>query len=206
MSFVVIDHDNDNEREAESRSKAEEMAQTARDMGSDNVEIALSDTETDGGSEATQAEVVQETEQVPEPPENKSVATKPQSNTLDQLGESLGTDPLDILPKYMITEVDGKPSLNKRGVSVLAHHFGISVTDKETIVYPHETDYTSSVVEFVVEDEDGRKFTGSGEAHVDETPKHQLLRMAETRAYKRAVIFATGTGIVGFQEIMEELQ
>jgi hypothetical protein len=106
----------------------------------------------------------------------------------------------------MITTVEGKPSLNKRGVSVLAYHFDISVVERTTVAYPHETDYETAVVEMMVENTDGRKFAGIGEAHVDETPKHQLLRMAETRAYKRAVIFATGTGIVGYQELMGQLE
>jgi len=91
-------------------------------------------------------------------------------------------------------------------VSVLAYHYNISVVDREIVAYPHENDFTTAVVEITVQDGDGREFVGVGESHVDETPKHQLLRMSETRAYKRAVIFATGTGIVGYQELMEELQ
>lgn len=125
---------------------------------------------------------------------------------LADLGEGLDTDPLDILPSYMVTFVDGKPSLNKRGVSVLAYHFDISVVEKNVVTYPHETNHECAVYEIEVENEDGQRYVGSGEAHVDETPKHQLLRMAETRAYKRAVIFATGTGIVGYQELMGSLQ
>jgi len=136
---------------------------------------------------------------------NQTPATG-ESEPLAKLGEQLDTDPLDVLPGYMITHVDGKPSLNKRGVSVLAYHYGISVTNKATVAYPHETDFECAIVEITVEGKDGRVFVGAGEAHVDETPKHQLLRMAETRAYKRAVIFATGTGIVGYQELMGELQ
>ena len=42
-NFVVIDHDNDNEREAETRQQAEEMAETAREFGSDDVEIVTPD-------------------------------------------------------------------------------------------------------------------------------------------------------------------
>jgi len=142
----------------------------------------------------------------PEPVEDVPETTESMGDGLEELGQELGTDPLDVLPNYMITTVDGKPSLNKRGVSVLAYHYGITVTDKDTVAYPHETEFETAVVEMTVESEDGRVFVGAGEAHVDETPKHQLLRMAETRAYKRAVIFATGTGIVGYQELMEELQ
>lgn len=125
---------------------------------------------------------------------------------LDKLGDSIEEDPLSVLPGYMITLVDGKPSLNKRGVSVLAYHYDIDVTEREVVAYPHDHEFETAVVEIMVEGGDGRTFSGVGEAHVDETPKHQLLRMAETRAYKRAVIFATGTGIVSYQEMVSHLE
>jgi len=160
--------------------------------------------------EATQAAVSESVDKTVDTTQNGDgeahAPATAESEPLAQLGEQLDTDPLDVLPGYMITHVDGKPSLNKRGVSVLAYHYGISVTDKTTVAYPHETGFECAIVEITVEGKDGRVFVGAGEAHVDETPKHQLLRMAETRAYKRAVIFATGTGIVGYQELMGELQ
>lgn len=125
---------------------------------------------------------------------------------LDKLGDSIENDPLNVLPGYMITMVDGKPSLNKRGVSVLAYHYDIDVTERNVEAYPHDHDFETAVVEMMVEGGDGRTFSGIGEAHVEETPKHQLLRLAETRAYKRAVIFATGTGIVSYQELTGQLE
>jgi len=127
-------------------------------------------------------------------------------NALSELGDSIHNDPLDVLPGYMITTVEGKPTLNKRGVSVLAYHYGVSVTEHEILDRPSETAYESAAVRIEVEIDDGRTFTGSGEAHADEVAKEKLLRMAETRAYKRAVIFATGTGIVGYQEMVSELE
>jgi len=165
------------------------------------------DGDSDGaGGEPVKAEVVEHTDDSEDTaPVPDAEPTDETASALEHLGESIEHDPLNVLPSYMITHVDGDPSLNKRGVSVLAYHYDVSVLDKKTVVYPHETDYTSAVVEIEVENEDGQVYTGSGEAHVDETPKHQLLRMAETRAYKRAVIFATGTGIVGYQELMEDL-
>jgi len=190
-------------RPLESRDDAQEAKAVHDDFCDDcdgeTAEIGIIDEqETDGGTE-----VVEESEQPPEPePPEKS----DMGDGLEAIGEQLNQDPLDVLPSYMITTVDGKPSLNKRGVSVLAYHYDITVTDKETVAYPHDTDFTSAIVEIEVENADGRVFVGAGEAHADETPKHQLLRMSETRAYKRAVIFATGTGIVGYQELMEELE
>jgi len=107
------------------------------------------------------------------------------------------TDPLDILPDYMIDKVQGKPTLNKRGLSVLAFHYGITVTDREILVSPHESDWEYAIVETTIENADGNTFVGTGTAHVDRgDDKDVLLELAETRSYKRAVSFGTGTGIV----------
>ena len=182
-----IQAENGNERSVSSRAEAERVKAEMEGLG---MTCEIVPPQTDGGVEVVESEAIEE-------------HTEP---ALAELGESLDTDPLDVLPGYMITQVDGKPSLNKRGVSVLAYHFDISVLDREVVAYPHENEFTTAVVEITVKDGDGREYVGIGESHVDETDKHQLLRMAETRAYKRAVIFATGTGIVGYQELMGELK
>lgn len=59
QEFLVRDNDNDNERTAESRSKAEDMADTARELGSSDVEVLApgewgDETATDGGDVATE--------------------------------------------------------------------------------------------------------------------------------------------------------
>ena len=208
--FIVRDTDRGNERPVESRAKAEEVKKELEELGA-TVEI-VSPSKADGGVEVVEhgADESHTEENEPEPAPAQSVeeqaADKPLGDALAEIGDSIESDPLDVLPGYMITHVEGKPSLNKRGVSVLAYHYDVDVLEREVVAYPHEHDYQTAVVEIMVKNGDGRQFSGIGEAHVDETPKHQLLRMAETRAYKRAVIFATGTGIVGYQELMEELE
>lgn len=199
--WKVKDTDTGDVWHKDSRAEAEEAVEEFGDMR--DLEIVRPDTASDGGESAASAEVVEDSGGTDA---NPPAPAAEDTDALDQLGESLDTDPLDVLPGYMITRVEGKPTLNKRGVSVLAYHFGIDVLEREVIAYPHEHDYETAVVEIMVEGEDGRRFSGIGEAHVDHTDKHQLLRMAETRAYKRAVIFATGTGIVGYNEIMESLE
>jgi len=159
----------------------------------------------DGGTEAVEVVDDEQPTEEPTPTQTGTDALEDAAEAVDKLQKNVDTDPLDVLPSYMITMVDGKPSLNKRGISVLAYHYDIDVKEREVVAYPHETEYETAVVEMMVEGPDGRTFTGIGEAHVDETPKHQLLRMAETRSYKRAVIFATGTGIVGYQEMVGSL-
>lgn len=183
----------DNRQDAE--DGMDTHAALCEECGDGDVEITTGD----GGSTP---EVVDEPAPVEkaEPP-----STETTDDGLQALGDSLTDDPLDVLPGYMITEVDGDPTLNKRGVSVLAFHYDVEVVDYEVVAYPHDTDYTGSVVQFTVERE-GKQYVGHGEAHADEVDKSKLLRMAETRAYKRAVIFATGTGIVGYQEVMSELE
>jgi hypothetical protein len=202
--WIVKDAERGSTRPVDSRAEAEEVADELKSLGAD-VEIIPPNEDNSVEPPQTDAQPVGEPPDEA-PPEDIESDTEQFGDALAELGESLETDPLDVLPGYMITHVDGKPSLNKRGVSVLAYHYDISVLDREVVAYPHENDFTTAVVEITVKDGDGREFVGVGESHVDETPKHQLLRMSETRAYKRAVIFATGTGIVGYQELMEELE
>lgn len=132
-------------------------------------------------------------------------ATEPETAELPDLG--VDTDPIEILPDYMIDHVKGTPTLNKRGLSVLAFHYDVSVTDREIVVSPHESDWKYAIVETTIQNEDGNTFVGTGTAHVDRgDDKGTLLEMAETRSYKRAVSFGTGTGIVAFQELSNQLE
>jgi len=201
-------------RECENRAEAEDQKKKLIELGMspDNLAITTEDprenteTKADGGSQDVEVVEEEQPEPEPKPTQADADALDEAAQAVDELQANVDTDPLDVLPGYMITMVDGKPSLNKRGISVLAYHYDIDVKEREVVAYPHETDYETAVVEIMVEGPDGRTFSGIGEAHVDETPKHQLLRMSETRAYKRAVIFATGTGIVGYQEMRESLE
>lgn len=230
MTFILTD-DNGTTREFQTRSEAEEVKADLEGLGAD-VEIEHKGGETgDVDAEVINMTDGGDTDNVDDEPlpgvdicsqcgneindghcpncdgdiepEAIEASTK---EALDTLSESMDEDPLNVLPGYMTTPVDGTPSLNKRGVSVLAYHYDIDVVERDVVAYPHDHDFQTAVVEMMVESGDGRTFSGIGEAHVEETPKHQLLRMAETRAYKRAVIFATGTGIVSYQEMVEQLE
>lgn len=208
MTFIVKDTSRETERECSSRAEAEETKNDMISLGAkpENIEIVAPEKASDGGTEEIEAEIVEHTEESETQPVQEAELEQETEDALNKLGDSIEYDPLDVLPGYMITTVEGKPTLNKRGVSVLAYHYDISVIEHDVVAYPHETEYESAMVKIIVEGSDGRTFVGSGEANVDETSKHQLLRMAETRAYKRAVIFATGTGIVGYQELVGELE
>jgi len=188
MSFVVIDHDNDNEREAESRSKAEEMAQTARDMGSDNVEIQAP-------NEATQAEVLEHTEDThepaPEPPQNRSVSD----------------DPIEWVPEHFVDEIQGVPTINRKGYAVLAEQYNVSVT-AEPVTLASETEFEYAEFKATAETESGQEYSGFGSAHVDRQDgddEHLLNELAETRAMKRATAWATGVGMTAVEELKNDL-
>lgn len=202
--FRVIDHDNDNERTAETKAKAEEMAETAREFGSEHVEIrAPNDNRGDGAPEPDGGNAV-----VVETPDADPREEPADADTAADLPErSVADDPLDILPSYMIDTVQGTPALNKRGLSVLAFEYGVDVVDREYHALPVETNWESAIVETTVTNEDGKTFVGTGTAHVDRgDDKEVLLELAETRSYKRAVSFATGTGIVAYQELTSEVE
>lgn len=212
--FKLIDTSNGIEKTFESRSAAEEKKQELDGLGGPYEIKPVS--ENGNGAEAAETptqptddvEVVDHAEQTdaardaPDAPDGVDTT----GGALDSLQDSIENDPLDVLPAYMITTVEGKPTLNKRGVSVLAYHYGVEIVNHEILYRPIENDFHHAAVRIRVKIDDGREYVGTGEAHVDEMEKERLLRMAETRAYKRAVIFATGTGIVGYQELVGELE
>jgi hypothetical protein len=41
----------------------------------------------------------------------------------NEMPDTVQMDPLDIVPEYMIDEVDGQPTINKRGYAVIARQF-----------------------------------------------------------------------------------
>lgn len=190
--WIVRETDGDRERRYESRSDAENAASEAESLGMDVEVVAPNGNPPAPDTEDVEPDVVEHAEafETPELPER-----------------SISEDPLDFLPSYMIDEVQGTPTLNKRGLSVLAFHYGIEVSGREIIASPHETEWESAIVETTVCDEDGRAFIGTGTAHVDRGDDREvLLELAETRSYKRAVSFATGTGIVSYQEMVSEVE
>ena len=120
--------------------------------------------------------------------------------------DSLLSDPLDVLPEYMIDVVEGQPTINKRGYAVIAKHFDI-VVQAEAITTAGETDH--QYAEFVARawkkaDGPENAYTGHATARASEDRRgmaDNLNEMAETRAMKRAVAWATGVGILAWEEL-----
>ena len=218
--FSVIDHDNTNVKPAESRAKAEDKKATAEQFGSMNVEIVKGDFEdyhdyrtdhddpsTDGGvdpdvidhSPAADADVDPTPEPEPEPPQTET------AEAIDRLGESLEDDPLAILPGHMVDEIQGVPAINKRGYSMIAERYGIEVTT-EILAFPWDNDAGRAVAKATARTEDGKTYTGHATASKgDGDMPEQLIELADTRAMKRAVSWASGLGIVAYEELTDEL-
>jgi len=208
-TFVVLDNDNDNRKEFDNRSDAEEAAQTAREFGSDDVEVIVNDgTETDGGAKA--AEVVDTPDADPREENDDMMMAEDDAPAPDfATGMNIGSDPLDVLPGWMTTQVsyndrgDSSTTVNKRGCQVIAEYLGLDMVDRNVVKRAHETDFEFATYEVTMAKPDGRKFTGVGTARADESDQGdsagwKLDMMAETRAYKRAVKSATGGGIEAF--------
>ena len=139
------------------------------------------------------------TDQLPEKP---AVDEDP----LAQLGEELGTDPLDILPGHMVDNIQGQPAVNKRGYAMIAERYGIEAS-AEIEVYPWENDEGRCVARARAITDDGREYSGwatacAGDGDMDA----QIIELAETRALKRCVSWASGVGIVSYQELSNQLE
>jgi hypothetical protein len=210
-TFTVIDHDRKNRKEFDNRADAEDAADTAREFGSDDVEIVVNDgAETDGGNAA---EVLAEETGKPQD-EFEPDADVPAPDDLESVpgvagGMAIDSDPLDVLPGWMTTQVsyndrgDSSTTVNKRGCQVIAEYLGLDMVDRNVVKRAHETDFEFATYEITMKKPDGRTFTGTGTARADESDQGdgagwKLDMMAETRAYKRAVKSATGGGIEAF--------
>jgi len=127
------------------------------------------------------------------------------AEAIDKLGESLEDDPLNILPSHMQDDIQGTPAINKRGYAMIAERYGIEVTT--TIEsYPWENEEGRCVAKAVAITEDGQRYTGHATACKDDGDMpEQIVELADTRAMKRSVSWASGIGIVAYEELSDEL-
>jgi len=118
----------------------------------------------------------------------------------------VGTDPLKWMPGEFVDEIDGTQAINRRGFEVLAHFYNVEVrTDIQ--VPPEDTGHEYCRVEATAVTADGREVNAHGSAHVDRgDDSYLLLEMAETRARKRSLSIATGSGAVAVSELQNEVQ
>jgi len=153
--------------------------------------------ETDGGQEI-EAEIVEHPEAEPEPkPEAEPETGIPENPPVDK-------DPVDWMPAHFVDEIQGVPTVNRKGYAVIAAQYGVSVT-AEPVTLASDTEFEFAEFQAVAITEDGQEYSGFGSAHVDRQDgddPHLLNELAETRALKRACAWATGVGMTAASEMM----
>jgi len=226
-NYTVVDSRNNNTRVFDSRAEAEDKAKGLKGLVNNPSDIEVvqgsyesyEDFEADVAPETQEVnpEVVDMTEPEPMPtdpgtPAAKAAAPEPPQPTeketaeaIDKLGESLEDDPLNILPGHMQDNIQGTPAINKRGYAMIAERYGIEVTT--TIEsYPWDNEESRCVAKAVAITEDGQRYTGHATAcKGDGDMPEQIVELADTRAMKRAVSWASGLGIVAYEELSDEL-
>ncbi|RQG89710.1 hypothetical protein [Natrarchaeobius chitinivorans] len=236
MTWIIRDTERGNEREVDSRMEAETRKNDLVALGATPGRIEIvpanrdeDESDTDDGDDGTP-------ERGPTPDAECDIPTAVESDggavngidteetsdtdgdiaspeelgsdleAIDRIGESLETDPLRILPAHMVDEIEGQPAVNKRGYAMIAERYGIAVS--ATIdQYPWENDDGRCVAYATATTEDDRLYSGWATACADDGDMaDQLIELAETRALKRALSWASGVGIVSYQELMGELE
>jgi len=202
MTVVLKDTNRGTEKEFDSVAEAKEKKQDMVGLGAspEDFEIEKADTvdvehidhtaETDGSEKDTSQDTQQE---------------ETTENVAQELPEQppVDTDPLEWIPAAFQDTIDGTVAINRKGFEVLAQHYGIEATT-EMVVSPVETDGEYCIHMAVAITPEGEQYSAYGEAYRDEEGK-QMVRMSDTRSYKRAVSRATGTGMLAVEELQSNL-
>ena len=107
--------------------------------------------------------------------------------------------------EFMITR-QGKQYVLFQGLLDEAHTQGLRGIDTELLQVPNPDNGNVAIVKAVCEMEDGRKFSGIGDASPDNVGRNiapHVIRMAETRAKARALRDAVNVGATALEELSE---
>jgi hypothetical protein len=231
--FTVINHDwGQTVNDFETRSAAEDKRKAALsgfDISPNDLEVVQGDYETyeDYESDDTNGDVdpeivdhseEQSTAEVqgdpgtpaakqasPEPPAENADVVEP--GVREMQDKDISDDPLSVMPSHFVDRIQGTPVINRKGYAVLAEHYGIEVV-AEPVTLPGATDHTYAEFRAIATTEDGTEYSGFGSAHVDRQDgddPYLLAELAETRAMKRAVAWATGVGMTAKAEMENTL-
>jgi len=169
MTFAVVDEANENVRTFDARSIAEDKAAGVKQMVSDPSSIRVVQ-----GDYDDYADYIANHDNGDDPDTSRQDVAVPTESPedvidddggIDDLGESLQDDPLELLPSHMIDTIQGEPAINKRGYAMIAERFGVAVKS-EIVTFPWDNDDNRAVARATAETEDGKTYTDYASASV----------------------------------------
>lgn len=175
----------------------------------DSEEITDDDLETDheiaeAVNTANEISRANKQEQTPRQPDTADEITNGGDNELPDAPD-VSEDPISWMPEHFVDTIEGVPAINRKGYAVLAKHYDIIVSS-EPITYPGESEWEYAEFSATATTPEGDVYTGYGSAHVDRGDDKTVLgELAETRACKRSIAWATGVGMVAVSELSNEV-
>lgn len=193
MTFILENSRSGKTREFENRAGAEDQRQQMIGLGVDPADLEITHAENPRSDGGPDVDIVDHS---PDPDTDEY--------DLPDDGPTVDEDPLVWMPDEFTDTIDGTVAINRKGFEVIAHHYGIECKTN-MVIPPTETDREYVAHEAVATDAEGNVYTAYGEADQSEVDTMQLIRMSDTRAYKRAVSRASGVGMVAVEELQGEL-
>jgi hypothetical protein len=216
MSEITVEAQCGTTREFDARSDAEDGIDThlalCEDCTEDDIAAYTGERPEDlwsgGGTELVEETAPEGTADHAPPAKPVDAEPTTENDVAAVKDKDIATDPISVMPSHFVDNIQGVPTINRKGYCVLAEHYGISV-ESEPVTLPSSTDFEYAEFTATATTDDGATYTGFGSAHVDRgdegDDKHLLAELAETRAMKRAVAWATGVGMTAQSEMENSL-